>query len=174
MNDSDASTKSPSTRHETLTLSPSHNASSSQSPSQWQGQDQRKVSPTSSSIFSEDFEHWPGFDSHETFEDSGVDLEDQERGEHSTADAELGENMRHERWAEDRNSGSDDDDDPYSSAALSRRAEIILANAKKRLNVCAAQRTLNSIVTDNDRSWKETFAVHESRWLSRPRSAPKA
>ncbi|KAI0586692.1 hypothetical protein TUN199_00584 [Pyrenophora tritici-repentis] len=135
MNDSEASTKSMSIRHETLTLSPTHNAANSHSPNQWQGQDQRKLSPTTSSVFSEDFEHWPGFDSHETFEDSGVDLEDQERGERSTADADSGESMRHERWAEDRNSGSDEDDDPYSSAALSRRAEIILANAKKRLNV---------------------------------------
>jgi len=181
MNDSEASAKSISTRHETLTLSPNHNARSSQSPSQWQGQDQRKVSPSSSSIFSEDFEHWPGFDSHETFDDSGVDLEDQERGDHSTADAELGESMRHERWTEDRNSGSDEDDDPYSSAALSRRAEIILANAKKRLTVCPLPPpphppllALNFIVTDNDRSWKETCAVRESRWLSRPPSAPEA
>ncbi|CAA9958452.1 hypothetical protein PTMSG1_02010 [Pyrenophora teres f. maculata] len=135
MNDSEAPAKSMSIRHETLTLSPSHNAANGQSPNQWQGQDQRKPSPTCSSVFSEDFEHWPGFDSHETFEDSGVDLEDQERGEHSTAEPDSGESMRHERWTEDRNSGSDDDDDPYSSAALSRRAEIILANAKKRLNV---------------------------------------
>ncbi|RMZ68991.1 2-oxoacid dehydrogenase acyltransferase [Pyrenophora seminiperda CCB06] len=135
MDDSEPSTKSMSSRHETLTLSPNQNALATHSPSQWQGPDQRKVSPSSSSIFSEDFEHWPGFDSHETFEDSGVDLADQERGDHSTADVDLGESMRQEGWAEDRNSGSDEDDDPYSSAALSRRAEIILANAKKRLNV---------------------------------------
>ncbi|KAI1547330.1 hypothetical protein PtrSN002B_001303 [Pyrenophora tritici-repentis] len=174
MNDSEASTKSMSIRHETLTLSPTHNAANSHSPNQWQGQDQRKLSPTTSSVFSEDFEHWPGFDSHETFEDSGVDLEDQERGERSTADADSGESMRHERWAEDRNSGSDEDDDPYSSAALSRRAEIILANAKKRLNVCLALLALDSMLTDDCRSWKEIYVVRESRWLFHPPSAPKA
>jgi hypothetical protein len=111
------------------------NALSSHSPGDWHGQDHHKISPTSSSIFSEDFEHWPGFDSHDSFEDSGVDLEEQEKRNHSTED---GDGMGNERWPEDRTSGSDDDDDPYSSAALSRRAEIILANAKKRLNVCAS------------------------------------
>ena len=55
-------------------------------------------------------------------------------------DSDAGDGMGNERWHEDRTSGSDDDDDPYSSAALSRRAEIILANAKKRLNVCASSR----------------------------------
>jgi hypothetical protein len=139
MTDSEAATKSLLARDDALASSPTiQNALSSHSPGTWHGQDQHKISPTSSSIFSEDFEHWPGFDSHDNFEDSGVDLEEQEKRNHSTRDSDAGDGMGHERWHEDRTSGSDDEDDPYSSAALSRRAEIILANAKKRLNVGAS------------------------------------
>jgi hypothetical protein len=58
-----------------------------------------------------------------------VDLEEQEKRHRSKVDADGVDDMVA--------NGSDDDDDPYSSAALSRRAEIILANAKKRLNVRA-------------------------------------
>ncbi|KAI4661367.1 uncharacterized protein J4E79_005180 [Alternaria viburni] len=136
MPDSDAPTKSVPARDDALASSPTiQNALSRHSPSTWHGQDQHKISPTSSSVFSEDFEHWPGFDSHDNFEDSGVDLEEQEKRNHHTRDSDAGNGMGSERWHEDRTSGSDDEDDPYSSAALSRRAEIILANAKKRLNV---------------------------------------
>jgi hypothetical protein len=128
--DSFASSRSMTTRDHVLASSPSiHTAPSSHSPGSWRGQDQRKVSPSSSSIFTDDFEHWPGFDSHDTFEDSGVDLEEQEKRHRSKVDADGVDDMVA--------NGSDDDDDPYSSAALSRRAEIILANAKKRLNVRA-------------------------------------
>lgn len=113
-----------------------HTTSRSTLSSSW-NDDERRISVASSSILSEDFENWPGFDNHAGFDDSGVDLEDQE---------ELGQSAGTESnktgmgRAGGRKSGSDDDDiddDPYSSAALSRRAEIILANAKQRLNVCA-------------------------------------
>ncbi|KAG9186612.1 hypothetical protein G6011_09720 [Alternaria panax] len=136
MPDLEATPKSVLARDDAYASSPTiQNALNSHSSSNWHGQDHHKISPTSSSIFSEDFEHWPGFDSHDSFEDSGVDLEEQEKRNHSTQDSDAGDGMGNERWHEDRASGSDDDDDPYSSAALSRRAEIILANAKKRLNV---------------------------------------
>jgi hypothetical protein len=139
MADSEAATKSLIARDEALASSPTiQNALSGQSPGKWNGQEQQKLSPSSSSIFTEDLDHWPGFDSHDNFEDSGVDLEEQGKRDHFTGDTDVGDDMGSERWPDERNSGSDEDDGPYSSAALSRRAEIILANAKKRLNVCVA------------------------------------
>ena len=84
-------------------------------------------------MLSEDFENWPGFDSHDAF-DSGLGLEEQEKRDHFPGDEQHGDDMDGDRWGQ-HSSGSDENDDPYSSAALSRRAEIILANAKKRLNV---------------------------------------
>jgi hypothetical protein len=135
------STKGRIARDDALASSPTiMNTLSPHSQNSWNAQDQRRLSTASSSIFSEDFENWPGFDSHEGFEDSGVDLEDQEKRDHVKNDTAAGDDTGNERWPDERNSGSDEDDDPYSSAALSRRAEIILANAKKRLNVCVAVR----------------------------------
>jgi hypothetical protein len=91
-----------------------------------------------SSLRSEDFENWPGFDSHDGFDDSGLGLEDQEKRDHFPGDAnKTKDGMEGDRWLRRGSNGSDESDDPYSSAALSRRAEMILANAKKRLNVCA-------------------------------------
>jgi hypothetical protein len=87
-------------------------------------------------MLSEDFENWPGFDSHDTFEDSGLGLEEQEKRDQFPGDNMSSPIMDGDRWLNRNSSGSDESDDPYSSAALSRRAEIILANAKKRLNVC--------------------------------------
>ncbi|KAJ4355095.1 hypothetical protein N0V95_003258 [Ascochyta clinopodiicola] len=103
----------------------------------WEEQEQRRLS-TASSMLSEDFENWPGFDSHDHFDDSGVDLQEQDnRGRTPRGLAKDGDDMENDRWMNGRTSGSDEDDmdDPQSSAALSRRAEMILANAKKRLNV---------------------------------------
>lgn len=104
----------------------------------WEEQEQRRLS-TASSMLSEDFENWPGFDSsHEMFDDSGVDLEEQEKRDRAPRGfARGGDDMENEPWTNSRPGSDEDDlDDPQSSAALSRRAEIILANAKKRLNVC--------------------------------------
>ncbi|KAH7388791.1 hypothetical protein BKA66DRAFT_511152 [Pyrenochaeta sp. MPI-SDFR-AT-0127] len=121
---------------EALASSPTiQNTLSSAPPNHWSSQDQRRLSTASSSVHSEDLDNWPGFDSHGTFDDSGVDLDDQEKRGHAPGETYLGDDLGNERWPNERNSGSDEDDDPYSSAALSRRAEIILANAKKRLNV---------------------------------------
>jgi hypothetical protein len=136
MADSEAAAKSLTARDDALASSPTiENVLSGQSASKWNAQEQ-KLSPASSSIFSEDLDHWPGFDSHDNFEDSGVDLEEQEKRDLFTSDTDVGDDMGGERWPDERS--SDEDDGPYSSAALSRRAEIILANAKKRLNVCGA------------------------------------
>lgn len=88
-------------------------------------------------MLSEDFENWPGFDSHDAFDDSGLGLDEQEKRDQFSGGTKKNDEMEGDRWLNQHSSGSDEGDDPYSSAALSRRAEIILANAKKRLNVCA-------------------------------------
>jgi hypothetical protein len=112
------------------------NALSSSSPKDWTPEFQRRAS-NASSMLSEDFENWPGFDSHDNFDDSGLGLEEQEKRDQFPGDAKNNDDMEGDRWLSRHSSGSDESDDPYSSAALSRRAEIILANAKKRLNVGA-------------------------------------
>lgn len=127
-------------RDNVLASSPTIDANGlkSHSAGSWEEQEQRRLS-TASSMLSEDFENWPGFDSHGTFDDSGVDLEEQEkRYRIPRSPFKDDEDMENDQWMNGRTSGSDEDDldDPQSSAALSRRAEMILANAKKRLNVC--------------------------------------
>jgi len=100
----------------------------------WDADEQRRRSDSSGSIGSEDLEKmkWPGFDSANGFDDSGVDLAEQEE-EHDQFPSDVhGDDDTVEHWLEGPGDG---DGDSYSSAALSRRAEIILANAKKRLNV---------------------------------------
>jgi hypothetical protein len=139
MDDSGAASRHAHVRDDTLASSPTiQNGLSSPSPKTWTAQDQRRAS-VASSLLSEDFENWPGFDSHDAFDDSGLGLEDQEKRDQFPGDANHnnnGDGMAGNRWLQRRSSDSDESDDPYSSAALSRRAEIILANAKKRLNVC--------------------------------------
>jgi hypothetical protein len=90
--------------------------------------DQRRAS-VASTMLSEDFENWPGFST--------------DTNNHS------GSSPRNPYAVDDTDNENDDDDesDPHSSAALSRRAEIILANAKKRLNVGAPD---NGVDTDNN------------------------
>ncbi|KAF2731155.1 hypothetical protein EJ04DRAFT_499147 [Polyplosphaeria fusca] len=118
------------TINENLTGSPAH---------AWRRQDERRASNTSSSVHSDDIEalKWPGFDSYGGFDDSGVVLEEAEDEEaHDqfpvVSNHDNGHDQDQDRWFDGQ---SDVDDDSYTSAALSRRAEIILANAKKRLNV---------------------------------------
>lgn len=92
---------------------------------------------SSSSINSDDLEdmrrRWPGFDSHAGFDDSGVDLEDDDDDDEGKdrfpVDVTEPED---EPWLSKTN---DHDDSTYSSDLYSKRAEMILANAKKRLNV---------------------------------------
>ncbi|KAH7414307.1 hypothetical protein DE146DRAFT_601818 [Phaeosphaeria sp. MPI-PUGE-AT-0046c] len=120
----DALASSPTIQHGMSNTPPKHGAP----------QYQRRASDASS-MLSEDFENWPGFDGHDAFDDSGLGLEDQERRDQFPGDSKKNEDLEGDRWLNQHSSGSDESDDPYSSAALSRRAEIILANAKKRLNV---------------------------------------
>ncbi|KAF1837215.1 hypothetical protein BDW02DRAFT_544418 [Decorospora gaudefroyi] len=171
-----AANKGRTARDDALASSPTiQNALSSRSPGQWNGQEQRRLSPASSSVFSEDFESWPGFDSHDNFEDSGVDLEEREKQDHLTNATEVDEGVGTEQWPEERNSsGSDEDDGPNSSAALSRRAEIILANAKKRLNVMegnlrGARESLVVSPTFNLRNMPSDLSQHISASRERDR-----
>jgi len=136
MGDSGAAARHAPVSDDPLASSPTiQNGLSSSPPKNWTAQSQRRNS-IASSLQSEDFENWPGFDSHDAFDDSGLGLEEQEKRDHFPSDANTSDEMEGERWLNRNSSGSDESDDPYSSAALSRRAEIILANAKKRLNVC--------------------------------------
>jgi hypothetical protein len=104
----------------------------------WDAYKSRRLSNASSSVHSEDLEamKWPGFDGGGAFDDSGVvlDEDDEHQGDiPKTANGD--EELDNDPWSDEHD---ENDDDPYSSAALSRRAEIILANAKKRLNVRVA------------------------------------
>ncbi|KAH7080549.1 hypothetical protein BKA63DRAFT_437767 [Paraphoma chrysanthemicola] len=137
MGDSGAAAKYAPVRDDPLASSPTiQNGLSSNSPKDWAARDQRRLS-NASSMRSEDFNNWPGFDSHDNhdkFDDSGLGLDEQENRNRFPSDANP-DDMEGDQWLNRHSSGSDESDDPYSSAALSRRAEIILANAKKRLNV---------------------------------------
>lgn len=103
----------------------------------------KRWSNTSSSVHSEDFASleslkWPGFDAGDDVdEDDGIELidEDEEEQFGSFPDAVSGTYTNGDEDARRRLDEDDDDDDPYSPNALSRRADMILANAKKRLNV---------------------------------------
>jgi hypothetical protein len=162
MGDSEAAVKSATAHHgDALASSPTiQDAMSGLPRNNLNGQDHRRLSPASSSVHSEDLDIWPGFDSHDKFDDSGVDLE--EKHDTFPGDADIVEDMEHERWQSGPNSGSDEDEE-LTSAALSRRAEMILANAKKRLNVCVtvSSTTIGQPLTDA-RLWKETFGAHEN------------
>jgi hypothetical protein len=140
MGDSGVASKSPGANNDHLASSPTiQDALSGHPQHNWGNrQQQRRFSDTSSSVHSEDLESikWPGFAEPGSFDDSGVVLEDNEEGEdHFPVDVSGDDHAGKERWM-DGQSDSSEDNDEYSSAALSKRAEIILANAKKRLNVC--------------------------------------
>ncbi|PVI08501.1 hypothetical protein DM02DRAFT_510061 [Periconia macrospinosa] len=89
-----------------------------------------KVSNGSSSDDSLDFENmkrWPGFENSAAFDDSAVDLEEaDEAHDQFPGGGRGGDEQDNDHW---------DSDDQYSSDIYSKRAEMILANAKKRLNV---------------------------------------
>ncbi|KAF2463158.1 uncharacterized protein BDR25DRAFT_298413 [Lindgomyces ingoldianus] len=137
MTDSDVASKKHRLRDDVLASSPTIGSSlpTPTMDNNWQGNQQRRMSNTSS-LHSEDLENmkWPGFDGPGgfDFDDSGVVLDDAEEHDQFPITANGEEDMDNDRWFDGQ---SDAEDDMYSSAALSRRAEIILANAKKRLNV---------------------------------------
>lgn len=78
---------------------------------------------------------WPAFDGPGAFDDSGVvleeDDEDEEQHDQFPEATSPEEDVDNDQWLDEQS----EVDDEASSAALSRRAEMILANAKKRLNV---------------------------------------
>jgi hypothetical protein len=151
---------------ELLASSPTINGLNS--PQNWTPQMAERRSSVASSLRSEDFENWPGFDSHDKFDDSGLGMEEQETRDHFPGDANTREEMETERWLSRHSSGSDESDDPYSSAALSRRAEIILANAKKRLNVGAtvSRETIGRLLTTTGHGRKPPRRPRIARRLS--------
>jgi hypothetical protein len=107
--------------------------------SKWRDAGHERRSSDSSSVLSEDLERmkWPGFDSGGMDEESVLDDEDDRHGAFprvANGDDTIDDNahMSDAQWLGSRPSDDDDeDDDP-----LSKRADLILANAKKRLNVC--------------------------------------
>lgn len=140
MNDSEAAARGSLVREDALASSPTvHDGLLSPHANDWNNPSQRRLSSTSSSSDSDDFEtmkKWPGFDSHSGFDDSGVGLdevdEDGEEHDQFPVDVKADDEKDNERWL---NEESDDEDSHYSSDLYSKRAEMILANAKKRLNV---------------------------------------
>jgi hypothetical protein len=161
MGDSAVAPKTPGANNGHLASSPTiQDALSSHLSNDWSShQEQRRFSNTSSSVHSEDLENikWPGFAESGGFDDSGVVLEDDdEETDHFPVDVRGDDQIGKDRWM-DGQSDSEEDNGEYSSAALSKRAEIILANAKKRLNVCilAARPNIGKTLT-RPRSWKGT------------------
>lgn len=73
---------------------------------------------------------WPGFDS-QGFDDSGVDLEDEEIQDHFPV-ANPGSEPGNGSWEHGQSTVNEN---TYSSDLYAKRAEMILADAKKRLNV---------------------------------------
>ncbi|KAF2496288.1 hypothetical protein BU16DRAFT_617750 [Lophium mytilinum] len=130
----EATPKQRSPRDHVLASSPTIRDSMSGNMESWDVYKNRRLSNASSSVHSEDLENmkWPGFEG--TFDDSGVVLDGDDEEHHGEAhkSAPGDEELDNDPWSDEQD---ENDDDPYSSAALSRRAEIILANAKKRLNV---------------------------------------
>jgi hypothetical protein len=120
--------------------------------SDWRAGSNRRMSD-SSSVQSEDLENlkWPGFDSHGGM-DTESEMSEQEEERFGSfpkdpgSDDNVDEGVNDEtddHWLGSRPDDDDEDDDP-----LSRRADLILANAKKRLNVRCSRRCWNSKPTD--------------------------
>lgn len=115
-------------QYDTLASSPTLHASDAQHLPQ-PNDDLRRVSNSSISVTSEDIDRWPGFDS--TDDLSLADAEDKTGQPDDNPETELSAD---DQWlgAREGEAGA------YSSIEqdpLSRRADMILANAKKRLNM---------------------------------------
>lgn len=152
MGDSAAAPKLPPAYDDTLASSPTLDDSLLRPHTDdWQAAQRRFSNASSSTINSDDLEdmrkRWPGFDSHAGFDDSGVDLEDDEEEEKDQFPVDEPGETDNEPGLNER---SDSDDNSYSSDLYSRRAEMILANAKKRLNVCLATVKQSVAATDSD------------------------
>jgi len=97
----------------------------------------KRLSHGSSSGASEDFDfgRWEGFDGVASVDGESVFQDEEEDSSPVTAQADY-RNVELSNGIQHKDSVSEaDNEDPFSHAALSKRAERILANAKKRLTV---------------------------------------
>jgi hypothetical protein len=109
--------------------------------SNWGNCGHERRSSDASSVQTDDLEKmkWPGFDSSGGIDEEIMGLDDEEEEKYDpfpkAADSDDtiddSAHISDAQWLGQRPSDDDDDDDP-----LSKRADLILANAKKRLNVC--------------------------------------
>lgn len=126
--------------------------------------EEKRWSAASSSVYSEDLDglNWRSFDGHYGADTAGIALDHCE-GQNEHWQVENGGRVDDKRWPwrtagdgdEDEEEGEENED--FSSAALSQRAEIILANAKKRLNVCSHSNSVTvKFQLTLPSSWRET------------------
>lgn len=134
--------KAPLLPYRTDTLPSSPTARDHVDVTRWEMQDERRMSNGSSSVHSDDLENmkWPGFDSGDAEEESVVlDEEEEEKfGSFPKVVGSDGSADDDDQWLgpkTDDDKENDGDQDVLFQDPLSRRADIILANAKKRLNV---------------------------------------
>jgi len=108
----------------------------------WDTIKMRRTSDESSSVHSEDLENmkWPGFDSGGDAEEESVVLDEEEEEKFGSFPKVVGsdDSTDDDQWlgpkTEDDKENNGDQDGLFQDP-LSRRADMILANAKKRLNV---------------------------------------
>jgi len=108
----------------------------------WETLKTRRTSDGSSSVHSDDLENmkWPGFDSGGDAEEESVVLDEEEEkfGSFPKVVGSDDSTDNDDQWlgpkTEDDKENNEDQDALFQDP-LSRRADIILANAKKRLNV---------------------------------------
>lgn len=135
----------------------------------WEAQEERRLSDeSSSSVHSDDLENmkWPGFDSTPGADEGSVLLDEEEEKFGSfpkvVGSDESTDNDDNDQWlgpkTEDEKENKSAEDDIFQDP-LSRRADIILANAKKRLNVSLNTECEDKLVLTAERSWKETYEV---------------
>lgn len=113
----------------------------------WEAQEERRLSDeSSSSVHSDDLENmkWPGFDSTPGADEESVVLDEEEEEKFGSfpkvvdSDESVDNDNDNDQWlgpkSEDENDNKVKEEDLFQDP-LSRRADLILANAKKRLNV---------------------------------------
>lgn len=123
-------------------------------------------SPGESSVNSDEFGEgitWLRFDDDI---ETGSDAEDDE--ERFGSFPQVADSDDVERWDMPQSGPMDEED--FSSAALSRRADIILANAKKRLSVCVRPSRDFVVLANKPSLWRATCAVPD-HLLSLPPAA---
>jgi len=133
--------------------------------------DERRLSDDSvSTVHSDDLERmkWPGFDSAEGIDEESVVLDEEEEEKFGSFPKVVGSDDSPEdekdddQWLgpkDESELGSPKPSEDLFQDPLSRRADIILANAKKRLNVCLNASKECAIELTIERSWKATCEV---------------